>query len=251
VIPTFNCAPQIGGLIEALAPFAGNWEEIWFVDNVSTDETIDALVSKLNIFPIYSSVSKVFLNSENIGLGGTHKIVFKKAIAENFETLTIFHGDHQATVEDAKSALMLARENPGVFILGSRFSRTSRLVGYSKLRTIFNHFMNLYYSLILRRRIRDLGSGLNIFPLHGLRNLDYQKLPNDLTFNIEFLKWLISASKNIRWLPITWIEKDQISNVRVFTQVLKTFKLALLPFGSMGESIPQDFFQRQVKSHDK
>lgn len=251
VIPTFNCAPQVGGLIEALAPFANHWGEIWFVDNSSTDETILTIVRNLKILPVYARVSKIFLNSENIGLGGTHKTVFRKAISEDFQTLTIFHGDHQAIVDDAINALALAVEKPEFFILGSRFSRTSKLVGYSKLRTIFNHFMNVFYSLLQRRRIHDLGSGLNVFPLNCLRDLDYEKLPNNLTFNIEFLKWLIASRKNVIWFPITWVETDQISNVRVFTQVFQTIKLALLPFGMMGSGLPKDFSQRQVNIHEE
>ena len=250
VIPTFNCAPQIGGLIEALAPVANFWGEIWFVDNGSTDGTVEVMLKKLDFFPIHPNPSKVFINSENIGLGGTHKIVFKRAIEENFATLTIFHGDHQAIFEDAVSILSIARSKPDTFILGSRFSRSSKLVGYSRLRTIFNYSMNTAYSVLLRRRISDLGSGLNTFPVRSLQNLNHNNLPNDLTFNIEFLKWLIIEKKGIIWHPITWIETDQISNVNIFSQIFKTLKLAILPFGLMGSQIPEGFYQRQVGSHE-
>ena len=186
------------------------------------------------------------INSMNIGLGGTHKIVFNMAIEEDFASLTIFHGDHQAIVEDAVKILSIARNNPDTFILGSRFSRDSKLVGYSRLRIFFNCLMNISYSVILRRKISDLGSGLNIFPVRSLKDLAHDKLPNDLTFNIEFLKWLIIEKNEIIWYPITWIETDQISNVKIFSQIYKTLKLAILPFGLMGSHIPQGFYQRKV-----
>jgi dolichol-phosphate mannosyltransferase len=249
VIPTFNCAPQICGLIESLAPVADYWDEIWFVDNGSTDETLQRALCHVDIFLSKSKKIKILSNSQNIGLGGTHKTVFEKAIIAQFATLTIFHGDHQAKFYDAIKALEFSKDNPGIFILGSRFLRESRLIGYSKLRSIFNRSMNLYYSILLNRQIHDLGSGLNIFPVWQLKNLDLNKLPNDLTFNIEFLKWLILSKKEISWFPITWVEEDQISNVRVIKQTIKTLKLAILPFGRTGSTISEQFYQTEVNTN--
>ncbi len=247
VIPMYNCAPQIGGLIKSLAKVVGKWDEVWFIDNGSTDGTIDVTHKHLKKYLRNTNSIRVYLNSENIGLGGTHKIAFQRAMASNFKTLTIFHGDHQANLQDARRALEFAKKNPDVFVLGSRFSRGSKLVGYSRLRTLFNHSMNVFYSIFLKHKVSDLGSGLNIFPLLQLKKLDMDKLPNDLTFNIELLKWLVLNKKVIFWYPISWTEEEQISNVKVIQQIFKTFALAVIPYGKMGTRINPSFKQNEVR----
>jgi hypothetical protein len=110
--------------------------------------------------------------------------------------------------------------------------------------------MNLLFSVVLRRRVFDLGSGLNVFPIQQLRKIELNKLPNDLTFNIEFLKWLLAMKKRIIWLPISWVETDQISNVRVTKQVIKTLRLAFLPYGKTGTNIKSDFHQKELTIHE-
>jgi dolichol-phosphate mannosyltransferase len=247
VIPTFNCAPQIVGLMDSLEPVANHWDGIWFVDNGSTDGTTDQILNHLKIRHRFPNETRVLLNSENIGLGGTHKVSIEKAISSDYKTLTIFHGDHQANIQEALTALELIKIHKNSFLLGSRFSKTSKLVGYSRIRTLFNQCMNIIYSVVLSRRVYDLGSGLNIFPISSLKDIEFNKLPNDLTFNIEFLKWLVLNKKDIIWFPITWVETDQISNVKITKQVLKTFKLLFLPYGRMGSAIDPGHYQTEVK----
>jgi glycosyltransferase involved in cell wall biosynthesis len=249
VIPTFNCESQIGGLINALHSVTKNWDAIWVIDNGSTDGTLEE--TKKSLFALSASVEKfrLFQNSKNIGLGGTQKVAIKRAIEDNYGTITIFHGDHQARLEDAVSALDFIKSHPETFVMGSRFLRNSKLVGYSKTRLLFNLNMNLLYSVLLKQRVYDLGSGLNIFPLSQLSDFESDKLPSDLTFNIEFLKWLIKNKKKISWLPINWIEEDQISNVKVLSQTIKTLALAFIPFGKMGSLLNSDTYQNEIQIH--
>lgn len=247
LIPTYNCAPQIEGLVESMSLLASNWDAIWFVDNGSTDGTVNQIRISIGSHLSDSKHIRIFKNSENIGLGGTHKVALKKAIEDRFTTVTIFHGDHQAELIDAIKALELSRVNPHSFILGSRFMKDSNLVGYSKLRATFNKIMNVLFSAILMRIVRDLGSGLNIFPTSQIENIEFEKLPNDLTFNIEFLKWLSLEKKNIIWFPIRWVEEDQISNVKALNQIVKTIALAVLPFGKLGAAVGPKVHQIEMK----
>ena len=47
--------------------------------------------------------------------------------------------------------------------LGSRFMKGSRIQGYSALRTFGNYGFNALFSVVARRKITDLGSGLNLY----------------------------------------------------------------------------------------
>ena len=164
VVPTYNCGPQIAGLIDELAPLALQWNQILFVDNGSSDDTLKIICKKLKVTQTLQGKVEILRNSENIGLGGTHKLAFGRAISRDYSSVTILHGDHQAQVGEGVLALEHYLNNPGTFVLGTRFMRDSKLIGYSKSRKYFNYVMNVLLSLRLRTKVYDLGSGLNVFP---------------------------------------------------------------------------------------
>lgn len=246
MIPSFNCAPQISRLITALIPHTMSWDEIWFVDNRSQDATVNTISNSLQSQEYLEQKVKLFRNSENCGLGGTHKLAFKAASNQNFSSITVLHGDDQSDIRDAVKALRKLKEEPDTFVLGARFHKDSQLQGYSSVRKIYNVIMNILFSFRFRVRIYDLGSGLNVFPIGQLADLDMDGLPNDLTFNVEFLKWIIRNKKKVHWLPITWREVDQISNVAVFSQTLQTIALLLTRFGRRGVSLDSNINQSRI-----
>jgi len=246
VIPCYNCCPQIGQLINDLAPHFGEWKEIWFVDNGSVDGTQKRIQESLKLYSSPQLNVRIIQNSENVGLGGTHKAVFQRAAREKYCSVTVLHGDNQATVADALTALKKHKENPNRFILGTRFSKNSKLAGYSKFRVLYNQVMNMVFGIILKQKVHDLGSGLNLFPIEEVSSLDLTQLPNDLTFNIELLKWVILTGKEIIWLPITWREEGQISNVKIASQTVNTLKLCRLKFGTSGTQLSLNFFQSEI-----
>jgi hypothetical protein len=120
--------------------------------------------------------------------------------------------------------LDLSQVMPEGFILGSRFMKKSTRVGYSNLRTFMNYIFNALISIRTKCDIKDLGSGLNIFPLEEIRKINYLECADDLTFNIDLLLQIVRNKQKIVWHPIEWHEDNQISNVRVFTQTITTLK---------------------------
>jgi dolichol-phosphate mannosyltransferase len=237
VVPTYNCAEQVDKLFIGIVQQNRSWNQIWFIDNGSTDETVAVLHKCRRDARGIEQKIKIFVNTKNFGLGGTHKIAFEKARAGHAHTITILHGDNQAKAVDAVKALKQFQKSPRDFVLGSRFSGKTQLKGYSKIRITFNLTMNILLSLKLRRKIFDLGSGINVFPISEMKDLDSDTLPNDLTFNIEFLKWLVINNKKFQWCPIDWTDEGQISNVKVLKQLIKTVLLISLPFGKFGERL--------------
>lgn len=226
VIPAYNCAPQLKRLLVDLQALSENWKEVWIIDNGSTDGIGAVVKESANIANL-----RFFLNASNYGLGGTHKIAFLKACEHHFDSITIFHGDYQAKLEDAILAQKKFEiEHQCDAILGSRFVRASKLRGYSLPRRVYNKIFNLLFSIRLRRRILDLGSGLNLFSARLVRRLNLEDLPNDLTFNIGLLKHMVQMKAVIEWLPISWTEDDQVSNVKVIKQTANTIKLLIGKF---------------------
>lgn len=219
-IPAYRCEKQIVRVIEAIAKDAelrSLLGEILIVDNRSPDATVSSALSSVRAANLDDKIS-VVVNDDNYGLGGTHKAAFQYAQNNGYDFMAIVHGDDQADVRELKLLIRTAKLNPDAgAILGARFMPSSSLQGYSFLRIAGNVCFNLLYSIFLRRKIWDLGSGINLFkitahPWSAIKNFSHQ-----FTFNYDLILHYQSTKTRTIYVPITWREVDQSSNARNFT----------------------------------
>ena len=214
--------------------------EIWVVDNRSPDGTAEAAlgVARSGRLPNL----RVFRTRQNNSLGGTHKTVFLRAAEAGMTHVVVLHGDDQAVAAEVGLLLDRAEQDPSAqTVLGSRFSRGSRLVGYDRKRVAGNRVLNAVYSAVTLRRLQDLGSGLNLFALADLDERAYLRFADGLTFNFELLLDLVRRRVRFAYVPITWREEDQTSNarnVKVFTTGLAN--LARWRLGRSAGAPPED-----------
>jgi glycosyltransferase involved in cell wall biosynthesis len=227
-VPMYNCEKQITSTLDAILRNSKGIAEVWVIDNQSTDQSLHRAQAYIEDSKAHLFHFKLFRNKKNIGLGGTHKVTFDMASMEKFTHVLIFHGDHQAQASDMGDFIKLVFNQPEAIILGSRFMKKSSRIGYSKARTIANLFFNTIFTIREGKVIKDLGSGLNVFPVEVTTRINLSSLPNDLTFNIALLRQLIKSDRKIIWRPIEWREDEQISNVKIFSQTISTLRLILL-----------------------
>ncbi len=226
VIPTFNCENQIVRVLHKISCLNIDCiDEINIIDNLSTDNTLSNAATVLK--DLHLKKIRLFQTLQNNNLGGTHKIAFDKAIDENYDYVAIFHGDDQADFSDllnlCKSITKFSDEKS---YLGSRFSRKSQLIGYSKIRTVGNIGLNLIYSIKKFQLLKDLGSGLNIFFVDSIRQIDYHSFEDSLSFNYELLLSLLKNKEKIAYFPIKWSETDQNSNLgNMITHAVNAIKI--------------------------
>lgn len=225
-IPGYNCEKQI---VRVLKQFDKNVliyiDEIIFVNNRSTDNTEKAVLEykkENKELPI-----KVLRNDENYNLGGSHKIAFNYALKNKFDYLIVLHGDDQGDIHDLLPYLENEEYKKFDCLLGSRFLKDSKLKGYSKFRIFGNKVFNIIYSMCIGKRIKDLGSGLNMYNTKIFENKFYHKFPDKLTFNCCMLFAADFYKHTMKFFSITWREEDQISNVKMFSQAKITLKMAL------------------------
>jgi glycosyltransferase involved in cell wall biosynthesis len=213
-IPAYNCAPQIGRVLDEITDdVAARVAEIWVIDNRSTDDTLERALEYRRSGRLPGL--RVFRNRQNNSLGGTHKVAFEHARAAGRSHVVILHGDNQAKSDEVGLLLDHAEAHPETqTVLGSRFSRGSRLQGYDAKRIWGNRVLNTVYSAVALRRLEDLGSGLNLFALRDLDPARYLRFANGLTFNFELLLDLVDRGVRFAYVPITWREEDQVSNAR-------------------------------------
>lgn len=223
-IPGYNCEKQV---IRVLDQFDSEvkkyFKDIIFVNNRSTDNTEQAVLEykkshkDLNI--------KVLRNDENYNLGGSHKVAFEYAKENNYDYVVVLHGDDQGDIHDILPVMKNKTYKKYDCMLGARFMKGSKLIGYSKFRTFGNRVYNLLFSMVVHKRIYDLGSGLNMYNVKMLENKFYYKFPDRLTFNYCMILATNYYKQNIQFFPITWREDDQVSNVKMLNQALNVLKM--------------------------
>ena len=212
-VPTYNCAPQIGRVLDAVARSAVDVvDRVVVIDNCSTDGTVDVAAERVAAL---GEKFAVWRNQENYGLGGTHKVAFNHALDNGYDSVVILHGDDQADASELPRVVArAAAERDAAAVLGSRFSRGSKRLGYSRTRTIGNVGINALFSTVALRPSSDLGSGLNLFATAPLRDRAFLKFDDRITFNIDLLLHYFSRRAKLVYEPITWSEADQVSNAR-------------------------------------
>lgn len=221
-IPCYNCAKQISRVYNSLNKLKLKLHfDTIFIDNQSQDNTKDSIQSSVK--NAKDPHSKLLINESNYGLGGSHKVAFSYAIDNDYDFVVMLHGDDQASSEDIPFLLGHAKEG-STSVLGSRFMKKSRRVGYQKSRTVGNMILNIIFTCVTLKKTLDLGSGLNIFKVSDLKKIDFKNLSDSFNFNVELLLSIYEYKINYKFLPISWTETDQISNAKNFDVAIKMLK---------------------------
>ena len=223
-IPSYNCKNQITKVLEKIFPHKELFNNIFIIDNCSTDGTVDNARTKQQI---YGDKLNILINDKNLGFGGSHKIIFDNVLKKDIEYVLVLHGDDQADINDIIPYIKNREYIKNNALLGSRFMYDSKLINYSFPRRIGNIFFNILYSIVLRKKISDLGSGINLYSKKCFKDLEYKKFNNDLTFNYQNTINIFKNLNNLKFFPISWREEDQISNVKIIKQTLTIFNILI------------------------
>ncbi|MDB5379828.1 MAG: glycosyltransferase family 2 protein [Rubritepida sp.] len=223
-VPAYNCAPQIGRVLAQFAAVpAGVFEEVLVLDNRSRDGTAEAALETAR--SVTACRVTVGRNRDNYSLGGSHKSAFAHAVRQGYTHVVVLHGDDQGSIADLLPVIERGDHRRYDACLGARFARGSRLEGYSRFRIFGNHVFNALFSGVSFRRVLDLGSGLNIFARSVFADPSIARYADDLRFNVYLLLSLIDGRRKLMFFPISWRELDQVSNVKMVSQSLRTLKI--------------------------
>ncbi|MCR5603312.1 MAG: glycosyltransferase family 2 protein [Lachnospiraceae bacterium] len=247
-IPAYNCENQIVRVLsqfdeEVLKYVTG----IIVVNNRSTDNTemlAAAFIAQHRDIPI-----RLLRNRSNYGLGGSHKVAFDYAMNNGFDYVIVLHGDDQGSIKDFLPVLRSRYYRKHDCILGARFMKGSKLQGYSAFRTFGNIIYDFLFAFVVRKKIYDLGSGLNMYGVTMLKNRFYEKFPDNLMFNYCMILASDYYDHDIRFVPVSWREDDQVSNVKMMNQALRVLKMLKDYYRAPGV-IKEDYRETAVDAYE-
>lgn len=224
-IPMYNCEKQIVRVIDQLIgeirPYI---DETIIINNRSTDNGEQAVLKKLKELKTDLPI-KLMRNDENYGLGGSHKVAFKYAFENNFDYIIVLHGDDQGNISDFIPLLKNGTHKEYDCCLGARFMKGSKLMGYSPIRIWGNYGFNWLFSVVVKEKVYDLGSGLNIYSVKALKNEYYSKFPDTLYFNDCMILAYCYYKQKMLFYPISWREEDQVSNNKLIKFSISLLKM--------------------------
>ena len=224
-IPMYNCEKQIVRVLGQLRGEAAAYlTQVIVINNRSTDGGERAVVELLERDPLPVPVT-LLRNDENYGLGGSHKVAFAYALEHGFDYVIVLHGDDQGDIANLLPWLKNREYAQYDSFLGARFMRGSRLQGYSRFRTVGNRVYDLLFSLGAGRMVYDLGSGLNMYKVKSLESRYYLRFRDNLMFNCYMLLAASYLRQRVKFFPILWREDDQVSNVKMVSQALRTLEM--------------------------
>ena len=224
VIPTYNESENIEDIISDILKLN---LDILIVDDNSPDNT-SKIVMEHKEFD-----SKVFLLSrkEKLGLGSAYREGFQKGINMKYEYFIQMDADFSHRVEDLK--LMINETENKDVIIGSRYIKGGKIIGWSKKRHLLSFIANLYSKLLTFSNVSDMTSGFRIYRLDALEKIRYTETKsNGYAFQIEMTVLCLINKLNIKEIPITFNErregKSKMSKSVVFEAFPKVLFLSLL-----------------------
>jgi glycosyltransferase involved in cell wall biosynthesis len=207
VIPAFNEAAAIGGVVSGLRAIA-SWHEILVIDDGSSDETA-ALAA--------AAGAAVVRHPYNIGNGAAVKTGIRRATGEY---VLIMDGDGQHGREQA--VRLLDQLGDYDLVVGARESSGQA----SMSRRVGNALLNRLAGYLTGRTIPDLTSGLRAARRSTLGQFVYL-LPNGFSTPTTTTLAFIKAGYSVRFEPIETYPRAGHSKIRLAQDGVRFFLILL------------------------
>ena len=174
--------------------------EVLIINDFSNDDTFDKCKKFVNEYKNF----RIFDNQKK-GLGGAINIGINEAKGDN---ISIMMADLSDDIEDLKKYNVLMQQDNFDAILGSRFTRDSKVKGYPIQKLILNRIFNFFVSIVFLNKYNDYTNAFKIYKKKTL--FEIMPLISE-SFNIFLEIPLKIISRNYRYkiISINWIGRKK------------------------------------------
>lgn len=201
VVPTYNerenLQPLLGALLLLDEPV-----EILVVDDNSPDGTGQMADELARANPRVH----VLHRAKKRGLGAAYAAGFAWALDRSYGYIVSMDAD--LSHDPTELPTLLAARNEQTVVIGSRYIRGGRIVGWDWRRYLNSWGANIATRLLIGLPVRDATAGYKCYPRSFLASLDLkQLLANGYAFQVEMLMRAQQAGFKLREVPITFVDR--------------------------------------------
>ena len=174
--------------------------EVLFINDFSSDDTFE----KINTI-IKDKKNFRVVDNKKKGLGGAINLGIKESLGIN---IAIMMADQSDDINDLINYNNLMISENYDAILGSRFTKTSKVRDYPLQKLVLNRIFNFFVSLIFFNRYNDYTNAFKIYKKSSL--IEIMPLISE-SFNIflEIPLKIISRNYNYKIISINWMGRKK------------------------------------------
>ena len=181
--------------------------EVLIINDFSKDDTFDKTKSLVIEYKNF----KVFNNNKK-GLGGAINLGIKKALGNN---IAIMMADQSDDINDLIEYNNLMKSGQYDAILGSRFTKKSKVNDYPVQKLILNRIFNFFVSIIFLNKYNDYTNAFKIYKRQVLHEIS-PLISESFNIFLEIPLKVISRKYNYKVIPINWIgRKKGVSKFKI------------------------------------
>jgi len=206
VIPTYNEADNIPGLLKALFNLDLNETHVLVVDDNSPDGTGDIAEALKDRYP--GKISVMHRKGKQ-GLGTAYIAGFNKAIQEGADVIVQMDADFSHNPQ--RIPALVDKLERWDMALGSRYVTGGSLdEGWAFWRKGLSYFGNLYARVILGMEIRDLTGGFRAWRRETLLGIPLKRVKSQgYAFQVEMAYITQRKGFSITELPIHFADREK------------------------------------------
>ncbi len=196
IIPCKNEEENIVKTLESIISKISHIDcEFIVINDFSTDNTFDILRN-------YSKKNKIvkIYNNETQGVGNAIKLGINKS---NSEFISIMMADLSDDPKDLLNYFKLIKDENLDAVLGSRFTKFSKVINYPKKKLILNRIFNLFVKLIILSDYNDFTNAFKIYKAETLKKLE-PFISDNFNIFLEIPLKLVLNKFNYKIIPINW-----------------------------------------------
>jgi len=201
IIPTYNEKDNLEKIVEAVKDrnlTAG----VLVVDDNSPDGT-GAIADKLA--HRYGWIN-VMHRKEKEGLGKAYVAGFKWGLEQGYKNCISMDADFSHPVEALSE--MIAKCNSNTVVVGSRYVKGGRIIGWDLKRYINSWGANLVTRAILQLNVKDATAGFKCYPREFLSKIDLDNIQSaGYAFQVEMILLARENKFKIKEIPITFTDR--------------------------------------------